>query len=90
MMSLTDQWSIELSVREEDRLTVADARMAMDNGAHMLGHGIARRNPSDPDVIEIGEEIAVARALSDLAQMLLSMAATELEDITHERTHLRL
>lgn len=90
MTSLTDQWSVELSIREEDRLTVADARMAVGNGAHMLGHGIARRNPGDPDATEIGEEIAVARALSDLAHMLLSMAATELEDIAHERTHLRL
>ena len=47
-------------------------------------------NPADPDVTGIGEEIAVARALSDLAHMLLSTAATELEDLTHERTQLRL
>jgi len=89
-MNLTDHWLVELTIREQDRLTVAEARLTMDNGAHMFGHGTARRNPADPDVIGIGEEIAVARALSDLAHMLLSTAAAELEDLTHERTQLRL
>ena len=89
-MRLTDHWSVELAISEHDRLTVADARLSMDNGAHVFGHGIARRNPGDPDVTEIGEEIAVARALSDLARMLLSTAATGLEDLTHEPAQLRL
>ena len=39
---------------------------------------------------EIGEKIAVARALSDLAHMLLGSAGAELEDITHERARLQL
>lgn len=89
-MSMTDHWSVELTIREQDRLTVADARLSMNNSTHVFGHGSARRNPSDPDVTKVGEQIAVARALSDLAHMLLSMAATELEDITQERTHLQL
>ena len=89
-MNLTDHWSVELTIREQDRLTVADARLTMDNGAHMFGHGTARRNPADPDVTGIGEQIAVARALSDLAHMLLSTAATQLEDLTHQRAQLRM
>ena len=90
VLSMTDHWSVELTIREQDRLTVADARLSMNNSTHVFGHGSARRNPSDPDVTEIGEQIAVARALSDLAHMLLGIAATELEDITQERTHLQL
>ena len=86
--------SVHTQLRQpRDQMTarlVRDARLTMDNGAHMFGHGTARRNPADPDVTGIGEEIAVARALSDLAHMLLSTAVTELEDLTHERTQLRL
>jgi hypothetical protein len=38
----------------------------------------------------IGEEIAAARALSDLAHQLLSDAAGQIEGITHKRAHLSL
>ena len=40
--------------------------------------------------MEIGEKIAVARALSDLAHMLLGSAAAQIEDITHERAQLHM
>jgi hypothetical protein len=41
-------------------------------------------------VTQIGEEIAAARALSDLAHQLLSDAAGQIEGITHQRAHLSL
>jgi hypothetical protein len=88
-MSAADRWSVELSIREHEGETHADARLVMDD-AHLLGHGRARRNPSDPNVMEIGEKIAVARALSDLAHMLLGSAAAQIEDITHERAQLHM
>jgi hypothetical protein len=56
----------------------------------MVGSGIARRNPDDQEVTQIGEEIAAARALSDLAQQLLSYAAGQIEEITHKRAHLHM
>ena len=31
------------------------------------GHGRSRRNPHDPSVPQVGEELAAARALHDLA-----------------------
>jgi hypothetical protein len=88
-MSAADRWSFELSIREHAGETRAAARLVMDD-AHLLGHGRARRNPSDPNVMEIGEKIAVARALSDLAHMLLGSAAAQIEDITHERAQLHM
>ena len=88
-MSEVDRWSVELSIREHEGETRADARLVMDN-AHLLGHGTARRHPSDPNVMEIGEKIAVARALSDLAHTLLGSAAAQIEDITHERAQLHM
>ena len=76
-------------MQEHEGQTRAEASLVMD-GAHLLGHGMARCHPRDPDVSEIGEKIAVARALSDLAHLLLESAAAELEDITHERARLQL
>ena len=89
-MSAVDRWSVELSIREHEGETHADARLVMDDDAHLLGHGRARRHPSDPNVMEIGEKIAVARALSDLAHMILGSAATQIEEVTHERAHLHM
>ena len=45
-MSAADRWSVELSIREHEGDTRADARLVMDNDPHLLGHGTARRNPS--------------------------------------------
>jgi Rv2632c-like len=89
-MKTNDHWSVELSIGEHSCETRADARLAMAEDAHLLGHGVARRNPAGPDALEIREKIAVARALSDVAQILLESAAAELEDITHERARLHM
>jgi Rv2632c-like len=89
-MTTIDRWSVELSISEHDRETEAGARLIPAEGAHLWGHGAARRNPADPDVTGIGEKIAVARALSDLAHVLLESAAGEIEYITHERARLHL
>ena len=88
-MATADSWPVEISLREEDGQTRAEARLTRD-GAGMTGHGLARRNPDDQEVTQIGEEIAAARALSDLAHQLLSDAAEQIEDITHQRAQLSL
>jgi hypothetical protein len=56
----------------------------------MVGSGLARRNPDDREVTQIGEEIAAARALADPAHQLLNYAAGQIEEITHERAHLHM
>ena len=89
-MNTVDRWSVELSIQEHEGQTRADARLVADGGDHLVGHGMARRHPRDPDVTAVGEKIAVARALSDLAHLLLGSAAAELEDLTHERANLQL
>ncbi len=43
------------------------------------GRGRARRNPADPQLPLVGEELAVARALSDLSHQLVGAAADALE-----------
>jgi len=88
-MTTVDSWPVEISLHEEEGRTRAEARLTRD-GVGMIGHGLARRNPDDQEVTQIGEEIVSARALSDLAHQLLSDAAGQIEGITHQRAHLSL
>lgn len=89
MMPETKRWNVEISIDEDDRETYAEARLYTQGDTHLRGHGKARRNPADPNVPQIGDELAVARALSDLAQKLLHAAAEDIEAVTHQPAHLR-
>jgi len=86
-MTFVDSWPVEISLHEQGGKTRAEARLTKED-LGMIGHGLARRNPHDQEVTQIGEEIAAARALSDLAHQLLGEAAWQIEGITHERAHL--
>jgi hypothetical protein len=87
-------WSItvDLSTTEdaegEHQLTVAHARLAPPGGTALEGFGRARRNPSDEDVTEIGNELAAARALRDLADRLLNATSDDLSAIEHHRVRI--
>jgi hypothetical protein len=89
-MITSDTWSMMLSVQESDGETIATARLAIAGEEHLAGKGKARLNPSDQGVDKIGAEIAMARALSDLAHKLLHAAAQDVEGMTHQRAHLHL
>ena len=71
-------WTVEVVFSEDDEKTRADAVLT---GApdEVRGWGRARRNPTDPELPTIGEEVAAARALSDLAHHLLDRAAHRIE-----------
>jgi hypothetical protein len=66
--------------REQDR---AKARLGW-RGRDFVRIGVARRNPADYNVSEIGDELAAARALSDLRHQLLVTTASEIQAATHE------
>jgi hypothetical protein len=89
-MSAAEDWSVILTVSDHDDETEAEARLTMRGDAQLSGHGKARRNPADPNVTKIGEEIAVARALSDLAHGLLHTATTDVEAVTHGHARLHM
>lgn len=86
------RWSVDITIdehpSEEGNRTRAIARLRSRDDTHIVGAGFARCNPSDRDVPEIGDELAVARALSDLAHHLIEATAADLESITHETIHL--
>jgi hypothetical protein len=83
MGSMT-RWTVDVFVGELDGQTYAEAALRDDIGNSVLGTGRARLNPSDADVPEIGDEIAVARALVDLGHRLLGIASADIQSITHE------
>jgi hypothetical protein len=82
MRSLS-RWTVEVFVGEDDGRTYAEAALHDTIGNNVLGTGRARLNPADADVPEIGDEIAVARALIDLGRRLLGIASADIETVTH-------
>lgn len=88
-MSTSDHWTVDIYLSGEERETSAQALLVTKESSGIQGVGRARRNPSDASVPQIGEELAAARALSDLAHRLLDAAAREIEALTHEPVHLR-
>jgi hypothetical protein len=83
-------WTVDIEIAEHDGRTRAVARLGPQDGIQLVGVGHARLNPVDRDVPDIGDELAVARALSELAHTLLEVAAGDIEQITHEPAHLRM
>ena len=71
-------WKLTFEVEEdEDHCNMV---VHLDAGDRSLtGIGKSRRNPADPAVPQIGEEVAAARALHDLANHLTNDALQAIE-----------
>jgi hypothetical protein len=82
-------WSVNIAIDEHESQTRATARLQVANRPELVGIGMARLNPADSDVPEIGDELATARALADLAHQLIEVTAADIEKITKEPAHLR-
>ena len=83
-------WTVQVHIDEKGDDTFADAVLALENKTEIHGRGTSRRNPADESVPLIGDELAAARAMSDLAHQMLSAAATDIESKTHSRASLTL
>ncbi|HEX5534335.1 MAG TPA: DUF1876 domain-containing protein [Actinomycetales bacterium] len=86
----TSSWTVQVTLTEVDGTTRADAVLEPAAKHEVHGEGVARRHPLDEEDHHIGDELAVARALSDLAHRLLDMAAQDIESHTHRPAALRL
>ena len=75
----TRTWRIDINLFEEDRHTRAEAVLRTDVGTELRHAGVSRRNPSDRDVPEIGDELAACRALAGLVHDLLEAATADVE-----------
>ncbi|MFI6843063.1 DUF1876 domain-containing protein [Kitasatospora sp. NBC_00085] len=80
-------WHIEMEFREEGPRTAAAALLRLGDGSELRAHGYTSRHPSDPEQLRVGEEIAAARALNDLASQLLTKAHGEIQEVSPVPTH---
>lgn len=82
-------WSATVYISETDDVsTTAEVRLKTVDGLELSGHGRALHNPLDIHVPEIGDELAVARALADLSVRLLRTTTSDIEGVSHKRVHL--
>jgi hypothetical protein len=84
---------VELGCRVDVTITEADdecrATASVDTSRGRLrAEGIARRNPADPQIPMIGEELALGRALESLGEQLISAANDHLSRPPSPQEHL--
>ena len=75
------EWSVELYITEDGPDTVAHAVLLSGGQKRTTARGRARRNPADREVPEIGDELAVSRALTILADRLHDVASRDIAEL---------
>jgi hypothetical protein len=80
----TKTWTVQILIGENGDVTTARAVLHSEAAQHVEGTGEAHRSQRDPEVPEIGDEVAAARALHSLATNLLATASGDIEAVTHE------
>lgn len=79
------RWTVAIEIGEHDGHTRATARLRWrDQIAE--GIGMARLSADDRNVADIGNELAAARALSDLARRMMVATIHDIEAVTNEPT----
>jgi Domain of unknown function (DUF1876) len=86
-MDAEKTWTVQVDIDEHEGRTRAVARLRTDGAQSLAGTGLARLNPVDRDVPKIGDELAVARALSELSHLLLDVAARDIEESSGVTAH---
>jgi hypothetical protein len=76
------QWTVQIFITEEGDDTHARAVLTSRATSTITGRGVARRNPIDRPVPEIGDELAASRALEDLAIRLHDVASEDIVQLT--------
>lgn len=77
----TKRWDVGIYINEDGADTVARAILFTGAEKRTVGQGRARRNPADPEVPEIGDELAASRALADLAGRLRGVARADIDHL---------
>lgn len=77
------QWTVRISVFEGDD-TTARAVLVADPWDDVRGTGMSHRRAGDPPQAQIGDEVAVARALRHLADQLIERATIDIGESTGE------
>ncbi|MEU5388099.1 MULTISPECIES: DUF1876 domain-containing protein [Kitasatospora] len=86
MMRTLVGWHIEMEFEEDGDRTKAAALVRLADGSELRGHGYSTRHHDDSPQLRVGEEVAGARALNDLAMQLLTKAHEEVAQPTADPT----
>jgi hypothetical protein len=70
--------TIEIGIDEDETMTLVHATLDL-RGDHFIATGKAKRNPSDPNMPVIGEELALARALGSLEELIVDRAYARID-----------
>jgi hypothetical protein len=87
MMHTTVGWHVELEFTEDDQHTRAVAMVRLPDGTEVRAHGHASRHRVDSQQPRVGEEVAGARALNELAMQLLTKAHDEIDAASGRVSH---
>jgi hypothetical protein len=82
-------WNIRVSIFESGDETNANVVLIADSPEQISARGTAHRSSRDASVPEIGDEVAVARALRHLADKLMETAEADVSGMTGEEAHIR-
>ncbi len=74
-------WQVRVDLFESGGETTAHAVLSTEAPTQLDARGTAHRRSGDEDVPEIGDEIAAARALRRLADLLLGTAAEDISAV---------
>ena len=77
--------SIEIGIDEDDTTTLVHAVLDL-RGDHFDATGRAKRNPADPSIPLIGEELALARALGSLEDQIIDAAYEKIDSLESARS----
>lgn len=87
MMHTAVGWHVEMEFMEDDQHTWAAAMVRLPDGTEVRGHGHATRHHTDSYQPRVGEEIAGARALNELAAQMLNKAHSEIDAASGRTSH---
>ncbi|MER6526734.1 DUF1876 domain-containing protein [Streptomyces sp. NPDC001508] len=87
MMHSTVGWHVEMEFQEDEQHTRAAALVRLPDGTEVRAHGQASRHRTDTNQPRVGEEIAGARALNELAMQLLTKAHNEIDTASGHTSH---
>jgi hypothetical protein len=77
------KWHVELFIYEDDDSTSVRAVLHADSSEQKEAYGRSIRTPRDLAVPEVGDEVAAAAALYNLADVLRQTAAEDISEIEH-------
>jgi len=83
------EWQVRVTIFEAGDVTDANVVLLSDAPTHLTARGESHRSKKDMPVPEIGDEVAVARALRHLADQLLETATEDIEALTGEDALIR-